>query len=100
MNRILLTLGALAMFAPAAALASPHVHVGVAAPTIVARAPAIEVAVRPVRPGPAYVWVDGYYTRDHHGRAVWVDGYWKARPAPARVVTIATPVVKVRTVRR
>src|SRR4029077_5382831 len=37
------------------------------------------VAVRPVAPGPDYVWVDGYwYPVDGHYR--WHDGYW-SRPA-------------------
>ena len=34
---------------------------------------------RPPRPGPDYVWVDGYYTHVR-GRNFWVAGFWQRRP--------------------
>jgi hypothetical protein len=37
------------------------------------------VRVRPVAPGPDYVWVDGYWY-PVNGRYVWHEGYW-SRPA-------------------
>ena len=56
-------------------LAAPRVTVGfgfgVLAPVAV---------VRPVCPGPGYVWMDGYYAPN----GVWVAGYW-APPAVVRV---------------
>ena len=51
--------------------AAPHVAVrigiGVHAPIAVVRA-----VVRPVCPGPGYVWTDGYYAPN----GGWVAGYW------------------------
>src|SRR5262245_17822314 len=41
--------------------------------------PAAIVAVRPVAPGPRYVWIDGYHR--WNGRAyVWVPGRWAMPP--------------------
>src|SRR5262249_57527661 len=49
--------------------------------------PAPVVEVRPVAPGPRYVWVDGYHRWD--GRAyVWVPGRW-ALPPRARAHWVA-----------
>jgi len=42
--------------------------------------PAPVAVVRPVCPGPGYVWVNGYYAPS----GVWVAGYWRA-PAVVRV---------------
>jgi|SRR5665213_931982 len=44
-------------------------------------APRVEV-VRPVAPGPHYIWVEGEWRwRKHLGRYDWVRGYWlKERP--------------------
>lgn len=37
------------------------------------------VRVRPVAPGPGYIWVDGYwYPQGNHYR--WHDGYWTLAP--------------------
>jgi hypothetical protein len=47
------------------------VNIGVPAPVAV---------VRPVCPGPGYVWTDGYYGPN----GVWVAGFW-APPAEVRV---------------
>lgn len=33
----------------------------------------------PPRPGPEYVWVEGYQYPEH-GRYQWHDGYWTRRP--------------------
>ena len=43
-------------------------------------APAPVAVVRPVCPGPGYVWMDGYYAPN----GVFVAGYW----APPTVVTV------------
>jgi len=43
-------------------------------------APAPVAVVRPVCPGPGYVWVDGYYAPN----GMFVAGYW----APPAVVTV------------
>ena len=37
------------------------------------------VRVQPHRPGPQYVWVDGYWYPER-GRYVWHDGYWAQPP--------------------
>jgi len=39
------------------------------------------VRVVPRRPGPQYVWVDGYWFPER-GRYVWHDGYWTRPPFP------------------
>jgi WXXGXW repeat (2 copies) len=39
------------------------------------------VEVRPVRPGPGYVWTAGYHRWDGHGY-VWVPGGWVRPPHP------------------
>jgi hypothetical protein len=58
--------------------AAPRVTIGVG---IGLPSPIAAVAVvRPVCPGPGYVWVDGYYNPAH----VWRAGYW-APPAVVRV---------------
>jgi hypothetical protein len=44
-------------------------------------APARVAVVRPVCPGPGYVWMDGYFAPN----GAWVAGYW----APPAVVRIA-----------
>ena len=74
------------MFLAGGLLAAPHVRfgvdIGVAAPVAV---------VRPVCPGPGYVWVNGYYAPD----GVFVAGYWAppvVRVAPA-VRFAARPVI-------
>jgi len=37
--------------------------------------------VRPVAPGPGYVWIDGYWFADG-GRYHWHNGYWTLPPYP------------------
>jgi hypothetical protein len=60
--------------------ASTRVYVRVGPP-----APVVEV--RPVAPGPRYVWVNGYHRWD--GRAyVWVPGRWAV---PPRVNSVWVP---------
>jgi hypothetical protein len=44
------------------------------------------VVVRPVAPGPRYVWIDGYHRWDG-GRYVWVPGRWDVPPR-ARAVWV------------
>lgn len=42
--------------------------------------PAAKKEVRPVRPGPAYIWVDGHWKWNGH-RYAWVKGHWvKGKP--------------------
>jgi hypothetical protein len=43
--------------------------------------PAPRVEVRPVSPGPAFVWKAGYWGWNGH-RHVWVAGHWAKRPSP------------------
>jgi hypothetical protein len=62
---------------PASASTRVYVRVG---------PPAAVVEVRPVTPGPRYVWIDGYHRWD--GRAyVWVPGRW-ALPPRARAAWV------------
>jgi hypothetical protein len=51
------------------ALAGPRIGVGIGF-----GAPAPVTVVRPVCPGPGYVWVEGYYASN----GIWVPGYWQA----------------------
>ena len=45
------------------------------------------IRVRPLAPGPGYVWLDGYwYVQGHHYR--WHDGYW-TRPPYAGAIWVA-----------
>lgn len=37
------------------------------------------VRVRPIAPGPDYLWIDGYWYADGH-RWRWHDGYWTIPP--------------------
>ena len=37
------------------------------------------IRVQPARPGPDYIWVDGYWFADG-GRYRWHDGYWTRPP--------------------
>src|SRR5215469_7080529 len=69
-------LPALVLFTVAAC--SAQVSVGI---TIGAPPPPRVVAVRPVAPGPDFVWVEGYwYPVGHHYK--WHNGYWTRRPYP------------------
>lgn len=40
--------------------------------------------VRPVAPGPGFVWLDGYWYVDG-GHYLWHDGYWSRPPYPGAV---------------
>jgi hypothetical protein len=42
--------------------------------------PAPQVEVIPATPGPAYVWVPGYWA--WNGSWIWVGGRWTLRPTP------------------
>jgi hypothetical protein len=50
------------------ASAWPRVRVYAGVPTI---------GVVKVKPGPNYVWVEGHYKINKHGRLVWIPGHWK-----------------------
>ena len=39
------------------------------------------VETRPLRPGPNFVWIDGYHRWDGNAY-VWVPGRWEAPPRP------------------
>jgi len=59
-----------------AAAADAQVAVGI---TIGAPPPPRVIRVRPVAPGPDYVWLDGYWYADgRHWR--WHNGYWTRAP--------------------
>lgn len=55
---------------PASAAARVYVRVG---------PPAAVVEVRPVAPGPRYVWINGYHRWDGHAYG-WVPGRWELPP--------------------
>jgi len=57
--------------------------VGVQAEEVIVRVrpPAAIVETRPGRPGPNYVWTDGYHRWDGHAH-VWVPGAWVVPPRP------------------
>jgi hypothetical protein len=63
------------------ALAGPRISIGIGF-----GAPAPLAMVRPACPGPGYVWVDGYYGRNH----VRVPGFWR-RPAVVVAPRVAAP---------
>jgi hypothetical protein len=60
----------------AAPAANAGVYVGIYAP-IAPPAPRIEV--RPVRPAPAAIWIDGHW-RWANGGHLWVPGHWEVPP--------------------
>jgi len=66
---------AVMMLLAGGAFAAPAVTVGIGIGVL-----APVAVVRPVGPGPGYVWVDGYYAPN----GVWVAGYW-APPAAVRI---------------
>jgi hypothetical protein len=51
---------------------------------VTVRPPAPIVETRPTRPGPEFVWVDGYHRWDGHAY-VWVPGRWDRPPRPHAV---------------
>lgn len=59
-------------------LADISVNIGFNAPP---PPPRHEVIVERTRPGPDYVWVDGYWDGSP-GRYVWVGGHWDRPPHP------------------
>lgn len=69
---------AVMMFLAGGAFAAPAVTVGIGIGV-----PAPVAVVRPICPGPGYVWLDGYYAPN----GVWVAGYW-APPAVVRVAPL------------
>ena len=73
----LFSLGVLALALSAGAANAAEVFVRIAPPR-----PPREVIV--TRPGPAHVWVPGYY-RWAGRRHMWVGGYWALPPRPHAV---------------
>ena len=69
--KIAAVLGLLFVSSPASAQVSFGIQVG--------RPPAPRAYVVPARPGPDYVWVEGYWYPEG-GQYRWHDGYW-SRPA-------------------
>ena len=67
------------MLLTAASICSAQVSIGV---RIGPPPPPRVVRVQPVRPGPDYVWVDGYWYAAGN-RYRWHDGYWTRPPYPA-----------------
>jgi hypothetical protein len=69
---------ALMLMAGGTVFAQTHFSIGVQVgrPAVVAPAPFAADAYRPPRPGPGYVWIEGYY--DEFGN--WYDGYWELPP--------------------
>ncbi len=65
--------------------------VTVTAPRVVVSTPT--VVVRPARPGPQYVWVDGYWGRNARNQQVWVSGHWQHRPVVIQRQVVTRPVV-------
>jgi hypothetical protein len=76
---------AFALLAGSSLFAAPAVRIGVAigAPP----PPPVVRYVRPVAPGPNFVWIGGYY-EPFGGAYRWREGYWAPRPYP-RAVWIA-----------
>lgn len=72
---VLLAFALSAMPADAASRARVYVRIGPPAPV---------VEVRPVAPGPRYVWADGYHRWDGQAYA-WVPGHWVVPPRPHAV---------------
>lgn len=68
-------LGAAAIFSPSAHAADIHVGVNFGAPP----PPRHEVYVERDRPGPDYVWVNGYWAGEP-GHYTWVAGRWDRPP--------------------
>jgi hypothetical protein len=64
---------------PAPVAPPPNAEVVVQQPT---EPPLPQIEVRPVAPGPAFIWIDGFW--DWRGRWVWVGGHWD-RPRPGAV---------------
>jgi hypothetical protein len=85
LNRASLCLGVLLLgvgVAPLARSAGLDVNLILSAPP----PPRHEVVVERSRPGPDYVWVNGYWG-NNRGRQEWVAGRW-ARPPHARAVWV------------
>ena len=68
----LLLAGSLMAAAPAFGQVSVGIQIGAPPPPRVLR-------VRPVAPGPDYMWIDGYWY-PVNGRYVWHAGYWTRPP--------------------
>jgi len=67
---------AFALLAAGSTFAETRLNIGVG---IGSGYPAPVTAYRMARPGPEYVWVDGYWARTGWRRH-WIPGYWMRRP--------------------
>jgi len=67
---------ALALLAAGSTFAETRFNIGIG---VGSGYPAPVAAYRAARPGPDYVWVDGYWTRTGWRRH-WTPGYWMRRP--------------------
>ena len=75
---------ALALLAGTSVFAAPAVGIGVGIELGAPPPPPHVRVVRPVMPGPGYVWVNGFY-EPVGGQYRWREGYWAARPYPHAV---------------
>jgi len=88
-----LKLLALGLVAGGTMLAESRVSIGVniggygpaPAPVYDAYPPPAYAQYQPPCPGPGYVWVEGYWAPQEHGRA-WVPGFWRAPAYPVAPV--------------
>lgn len=93
------SLAAAALGLATPALAAPLVGVTVTTPSVVVSTPG--VVIRPARPGPNYVWVEGHWRQGPRGNRVWVGGHWQHRPPVVIHRTVVTqPVVTRRVIVR
>jgi hypothetical protein len=75
---------ALALLAGTSVFAAPAVGIGVGIELGAPPPPPHVRVVRPVMPGPGYVWVNGFY-EPVGGQYRWREGYWASRPYPHAV---------------
>jgi hypothetical protein len=84
-------LGGVAVMAPAQ-IPLPPLPPGLNVRITTGRPPAPRREVRVARPGPDYVWVNGYW-HDNDGRWGWIPGRWE-RPAEARAYWVAPQYIR------
>jgi hypothetical protein len=77
MRQKILTLAITAVLAAWAIPAHAQISFGIR----IGEPPAPRAYRVPPRPGPDYVWVEGY-NYPENGRYVWYDGYWTRQPYP------------------
>lgn len=80
-SRRLVTAAALAALLGGCVIAPPGYYARPApGPVVEAEPPVPQVEVVPVSPGPAYVWIGGYWGWNA-GRYMWIGGRWALPPA-------------------